>query len=269
MSISPYHATTQHTFRQAIVYLLETEYKLVGSHRVIQMIADDIVELQAEYYWDADQVPPGHIVWRGTLDGGHKPAVGRKAEEEPTVTAVLPLITDGDIVARAQGCPAGKHAGMWARERSIRRMVRLVKAGLNNPGGRQLLSLAELALLLNRSIATVSRYVRDHFERTGELLPIKGYVLDQGSRPTHKGHILRLYEQGMAPPDIARTTDHSLEAVDRYIKDYERVKVLLGKGLTVKEISHAIGKGERTVLQYREIALAFHPDLASAVQEES
>jgi len=269
MSISPYHATTQHTFRQAIVYLLETEYKLVGSHRVIQMIADDIVELQAEYYRDADQVPPGHIVWRGTLDGGHKPAVGRKAEEEPTVTAVLPLITDGDIVARAQGCPAGKHAGMWARERSIRRMVRLVKAGLNNPGGRQLLSLAELALLLNRSIATVSRYVRDHFERTGELLPIKGYVLDQGSRPTHKGHILRLYEQGMAPPDIARTTDHSLEAVDRYIKDYERVKVLLGKGLTVKEISHAIGKGERTVLQYREIALAFHPDLASAVQEES
>jgi hypothetical protein len=103
---SPYHATTQHTFRQAIVYLLETEYKLVGSHRVIQMIADDVVELQAEYYCDADEVPPGYIVWRGTLDGGHKPAVGRRAEDEPTVTAVLPLITDGDVVERAQGRPA-------------------------------------------------------------------------------------------------------------------------------------------------------------------
>jgi len=263
MSTNPYHATTQHTFRQAVVYLLENEYKLVGSHRVIQMIADDIVELQAEYYRDADQVPPGHIVWRGALDKGHKPAVGRKAEEEPTVTAVLPLITDGDIVERTQGCPEGQHAGTWARERSIRRMVRLVKAGLDNPGGRQLLSLAELALLLNRSIATVSHYVRDHFERTGELLPIKGYVLDQGSRPTHKGHILRLYERGMAPPDIARATNHSLEAVDRYIKDYERVKVLLSKGLTVKEISHAIGKGERTVIEYRDIVLEFHPDLAS------
>jgi len=263
MSTSPYHATTQHTFRQAIVYLLETEYKLVGSHKVIQMIADDIAELQAEYYRDADRVPPGHIVWRGTLDEGHKPAVGRRAEEEPTVTAVLPLITDDDIAVRAQGCPAGKHAGTWARERSIRRMVRLVKAGLDNPGGRQLLSLAELALLLNRSVGTMGRYVRDHFERTGELLPIKGYVLDQGSRPTHKGHILRLYEQGMAPPDVARATNHSLESVDRYIKDYERVKVLLGKGLTVKEISHAIGRGERTVIEYRDIVLEFHPDLAS------
>jgi len=264
MSTSPYHATTQHTFRQAIVYMLETEYKLVGSHKVIQMIADDIAELQAEYYRDADRVPPGHIVWRGTLDDGHKPAVGRKAEEEPTVTAVLPLITDGDIAERAQGCPAEKHARTWARERSIQRMVRLVKAGLNNPDGRQLLSLAELALLLNRSVGTVSGYVKEHFERTGELLPIKGYVLDQGSRPTHKGHILRLYEQGMSPPDVARATEHSLKAVDRYIKDYERVKVLWGKGLTVKEISHAIDKGERTVLEYRDIVLEFHPDLASA-----
>jgi len=264
MSTSPYHAATQRTFRQAIIHLLENEYKLLGSHRVIEMIADDIAELQAEYYRDVDRVAPGHIVWHGTLDTGHKPTVGRSAKDEPTVTAVLPLITDNDIAERAQGCPEGKHATTWARERSIRRMVRLVKAALANPGGRQLLSQAELALLLNRSITSVGHYIQDHFDRTGELLPIKGYVLDQGSRPTHKGHILQLYEQGMAPPDIARATDHSLEAVDRYIKDYERVKVLLSKGLTVAEISHTIGRGERTVIEYRDIALDFHPELAAA-----
>ena len=68
----------------------------------------------------------------------------------------------------------------------------------------------------------------------------------------------------MAPPDTARTTQHSLEAVDRYIKDYERVKVLLRKGLTTQEISHAIGRGERTVIEYQDIATDFHPDLVSA-----
>jgi DNA-binding CsgD family transcriptional regulator len=263
MNTNPYHATTQHTFRQAIIHLLETEYKLVGSHRVIQMIADDIAELQATYYRAVERVPPGHIVWHGTLDEGHKPAVGRSATEEPTVTAVLPLITADDVAVRAQGCPEGQHAATWARQRSIRRLARMVQAGLDNPAGPLLLSLAELALLLNRSIATVGSYVQEHFERTGEPLPIKGYVLDQGSRPTHKGHILRLYEQGMAPPDIARTTQHSLEAVDRYIKDYERVKVLLRKGLTTQEISHAIGRGERTVIEYRDIAADFHSDLVS------
>ena len=268
MSTNRYHAATRRTFRQATIHLLENEYKLVGSHKVIQMIAEDIADLHAEYYRDADLVPPGHIVWRGTLDEGRKPPAGRRAEDEPTVTTVLPLITAEDIAELAQGCPKGMPARTWAHERDIRRVVRLVKAGLDNPAGRQLLSLADLAVLINRSINTVRRCILDHFERTGELLPIKGYVLDQGSSPTHKGVILRLYEKGIAPPDIARITGHSLEAVDRYIKDYERVKVLLSKGLSVTEISHVIGRGLRTVLQYHEIALEFHPDLAPAAQEE-
>ena len=268
MSTSPYHTATQRTFRQAIIHLLETEYKLVGSHKVIQMIADDISDLHTEYYRNADVVPPGYIVWRSTLDEGHKPPAGRRAEDEPTVTAVLPSITDDDIAEIAQGCPEGKHASTWAHERDVRRVARLVKAGLDNPGGRQLLSLAEISLLINRSISTVRRCILEHLEQTGKLLPIKGYVLDQGSNPTHKGVILRLYEKGVAPPDIARATEHSLEAVDRYIKDYERVKVLLGKGLSVTEIGHAIGRGQRTVTQYYEIALEFHPDLASRCSKE-
>jgi len=49
MSRNHYHAATQRTFRQAIIHLLENEYKLVGSHRVMQMIAVDIVDLHAEY----------------------------------------------------------------------------------------------------------------------------------------------------------------------------------------------------------------------------
>jgi hypothetical protein len=181
---------------------------------------------------------------------------------------VLPLITDDDIAELAQGRPPGQHAHTWVHQRDIRRVVRLVKAGLNNPGGRLLLSLGDISLLINRSITTVKQCILDHFEQTGELLLTKGYVLDQGSRPTHKGIILRLYEKGIAPPDIARITSHSLEAVDRYIKDYERVKVLLSKGLTVDEISHAIGRGRRTVLQYHKIMLEFHPDLIPTAQEE-
>jgi hypothetical protein len=268
MNAIHYQAASRRTFRQAIIHLLETEYKLVGSRKVIEMIADDLVALHEEYYRDTNVVPPGHIVWRGTLDDGKKPSLGRRAEDEPTVTAVLPLITAEDIEERAQGCPPDINGRTWAHERDIRYVVRLVKAARDNPGGRQLLSLAEISLLINRSFGTVRRCVQEHFKRTGELLPLKGYVLDQGSYPTHKGVILRHYEEGMAPPDIARTTSHSLAAVDRYIKDYERVKVLMRKGLTVTEISHAIGRGKWTVKQHQEIALDFHPDLTSDVQKE-
>lgn len=267
MSRKHYRTALHRTFREAVVHLLESEYKLVGSHRVIQMMADDIANLHEEYYQDAAHVPPGHIVWRAALDPGRKPPAGQPAAEQPTVSAILPLITPEDIAERAQGCPSDKHGPAWARERDTRRIVRLVKAALNNPNGRQLLTLADLSLLINRSIRTVRRCVREHLERTGELIPTKGFILDQGSNPTHKGIILRLYEEGKAPPDIARSTEHSLQAVDRYIKDYERVKVLLGKGLTVREISRAIDRGESTVLQYYEVACTFHPDLAYATTE--
>ena len=267
MSAYKYHAATQRTFRQAVIHLLESEYKILGSKKVLQMIAEDIHALHDEYYRDAALVPPGHIVWRGTLDDGRKGPGARRTADEPTVTAVLPLVTPDDIAEAAMGCPKDKNASAWAHERDIRRVVRLVKTGLDNPGGRLLLAQADLSLLMNRAIATVRRCIMDYFEQTGELLPIKGYVLDQGSRPTHKGIILRHYEQGQAPPDIAHITNHSLQAVDRYIKDYKRVKVLLGKGLSVAEISHAIGKGQRTVLEYCQIANTFHPELAPATEE--
>lgn len=268
MSAIHYYANTQRTFRQAVIHLLENEYKLVGSHKVLQMMAADIADLHAEYYRDAALVPPGHLVWRGSLDPGHKSPVHQRAEQGPSVTAVLPLITAEEIAEAAQGRPSDQTTAQWTHQRDIRRMVRLVKAGWDNPGGRLLLSQADLSLLTNRAIHTVRRCVIDHFDQTGELLPLKGYILDQGSYPSHKRIILRLYEQGLAPPDIAQLTHHSLQAVDHYIKDYERVKVLLGKGLSLPEISQAIGRGLRTVLQYQKIVLSFHPDLIPTAQQK-
>jgi hypothetical protein len=123
--------------------------------------------------------------------------------------------------------------------------------------------------LINRAIGTIRKCIGDHFEQTGELLPTQGYIQDKGSKPTHKGIILRLYEKGEAPPDIARLTNHSLEAVDRYIKDYERVKVLLNKGLDLTEISHAIGRGMRTVREYYAIIRELRPERILPGQKES
>ena len=36
-------------FASAVEYMLETEFKLVGSHRVIRMIVESIVELHREF----------------------------------------------------------------------------------------------------------------------------------------------------------------------------------------------------------------------------
>ena len=86
-------------------------------------------------------------------------------------------------------------------------------------------------------------------------------IMDQGSRPTHKGDIIRLYKQGLEPPDIARQAHHSLKSVERYLKDYERVRMLLKQKLRVEEISAIIGGGQSVIKEYIAQAQLFHPEL--------
>ena len=105
------------------------------------------------------------------------------------------------------------------------------------------------------------RKLSEYQKRKGEVLPLKGNIL-QGSSPTHKGIVIELYERKIAPPDIARQTSHSLDSVDRYISDYERVRMLLRKRIGVKEISQLIGRGLSTVKEYGRIATLYHPEIA-------
>jgi hypothetical protein len=58
-----------------------------------------------------------------------------------------------------------------------------------------------------------------------------------------------------------RETGHSLKSVDRYLKDYEREKLLLKREMSVKEIGIMIDRGQNVVLEYVEIARQYHADL--------
>ena len=112
-------------------------------------------------------------------------------------------------------------------------MVRLIKSAKKQGG---LLTGAEVSILMNRSLTTIGKYLNAYREKTNEILPLKGYVLDHGSVPTHKGIIVSLYEQGISPADIVLKTSHSQAAVDRYISQYDQIKKLLKKGLNEHEI---------------------------------
>ena len=115
--------------------------------------------------------------------------------------------------------------------------------------------------MLNLSYGLTGRYAREWAEEKGELLPLKGYRMDQGCRPTHKKEIVRLYEQGVAPPDIARETGHSLKSAERYLTDYERVRLLLKRGMEAEEIRTLTGLSRWVVVEYVELARQYHPEL--------
>ena len=66
-----YESIPKRNFRNAIIRLCEENYKLLGSHKVLSMLADDIVELHKEFYPESDQRGTGWILWHknGGLQG--------------------------------------------------------------------------------------------------------------------------------------------------------------------------------------------------------
>lgn len=126
-------------------------------------------------------------------------------------------------------------------------MVRMVEAVFSQGG---VLSIVEVATIMDRGLTTTQRKLSEYQREKEEVLFLKGNVLDQGSSPTHKRIVIHLYEKKIAPPDIARQTRHSLNVVDRYISDYEKVKMLMQKGINTEEISQLIGRGLSTAKEY-------------------
>ena len=252
-----YASIPKRSYRNAIIRLLEEQYKILGSHKVLQLVADDLVELHKEFYPEIDKQSLGHIVWRTTGATCKKPSYGTRVEDYEVKSVILPLITDQDVEKRICGF-YGKNGQESQTERDIETMARLVKSAYEQGG---LLSGAELSVLLNRSLTTIGRYMRIYHETHDDILPTKGMILDQGSKPTHKAAILNLYEQGYPEVDIARLTNHDLESTGRYIRNYKRIKLLLEKKFSLIDMVRITGMGRSTIIQYREQVYLYHPGL--------
>jgi hypothetical protein len=181
----------------------------------------------------------------------------KKTEDYNTVTVVLPLITKDDVERRIYYKKGDRNSNYrHCESREIETMVRILKSAKAQGG---LLSGAELSILMNRSFSTLRKYLDAYVVKTKEILPLKGYVLDQGSLPTHKGIIVSLYEQGISPADIVLKTSHSQSAVDRYIKSYDQVKKLIKKGLTEESICEITGRSKSVVRQYVKLYYDLNP----------
>lgn len=261
MKVKPgnrYSSIPKRNFRNAIIRLLEEQFKLLGSHKVLQLIAEEIVNMHKEFYPEIEKQSFGHIAWRTTSADCKKPSYGTRVEDYEVKTVILPLIAEEDIDMRIRSY-YGKLDNYEKQEvRDIRVMARLIKSAYVQGG---LLSGAELSVLLNRSMTAIGRYIKKYHQTHDDILPTKGIILDQGSRPTHKASIINLYEQGYPEVDVARLTSHTIESTSRYIKSYKNIKMLITKGFNIMEMVRVTGMGRSTVIQYRDLVYLYHPSL--------
>jgi hypothetical protein len=242
-----------------VVHLLETEYGLLGSRRVglagprFPGFGGAVLSCARPYSEWLDGVHRYRGQWqespsrqiRRRLPVGHA-GLARTASRSLEQLATLPKDPEG------------------AQARSAllqQRLVRIVEYGWQHPTGPVLLTLADLAAMLSLSPVRVSELLAEARRTTGKPLLTKGYYFDQGMRPTHKDEIIALYEAGLDEADIARQTGHAQVSVGQYIRDYERVKLLLTHQILVQRIPQLIGMQPNVARAYVELAYQYHPDL--------
>ena len=215
MSSRSYVGTAKRSFKQAIVHLLETGYRFVGSGRIARMLAEDIEELVNQFYPPPQRISSGWMVFTGTKATGGKAYPGQPVSEHELVTLAWPVC----------------------------------------------LTLADLSVMLGISTVQASQFLKKARQETGKSLLTMGYYFDQGMRPTHKGDIVQLYEQGLDEAEIARHTNHAQSSVGRYLRDYERVKLSLQRNIPATIIAEVTGLQPGVVKAYLKLTAKYHPNL--------
>jgi hypothetical protein len=257
MSSQAYVGLTKRTFHQALTHLLETEYGLLGSRRVLDLLAEDVQQLVDRFYPRPQRLESGWLVFTGTKATTHKAYPGDQACDYELVTLAWPVLTTTDRQHLARQPETNQVRHHWFQQR----LIRIIEYGWNHPDGPVLLTVADLAAMLGLTTVQVSQLLKEARQTSGKPLVTKGYYFDQGRRPSHKADIIACYEQGLDEADIARRTQHAQTSVGRYIRDYERVKLLLRRRIPVAQMAQLIDMQPSVVDSYVKLACQYHPDL--------
>jgi hypothetical protein len=116
------------------------------------------------------------------------------------------------------------------------------------------LSTRDLSLLLIFSASALSHQRIEYEKEHNTVLPHTGVIHDMGTTLTHKRIIIYKHVVEKKDPSIvARETNHSQLAVDKYLKDFNRVKTLVNDNKDINFIHHTTNISRQVIQQYLQI----------------
>ena len=233
-----YGSARKRFLQSSIESFLDSEFPRTFGPVIRQKIAEKIVDLVNQQLPAKDYLRPGQCIWNAVSITSRPNSPNRQL-----VPVILTLVDSSDAEQLAAGTPMSEIA-----QQSIARMCReAFKQGA-------LLSMRDIGLLVWRSNSTIS-VVRKKWEANQQTsLPHVGSIQDFGTCISHKTTIIRkvVYE-GKDPRRAADETKHSQRAVDRYLKDFYRVKTCYDHMPDVDFITRTTGLSKHLVNQYVSI----------------
>lgn len=234
-----YKSLKYKSFRQALIQMLERDFGLIGSGKVLELLADNVMALIVQY------MPERTLSGKTVISAISKDAPKghhRGVKGLPQVPVALDVYTD-DIVKRY-----GNNDGVYDIKRDY--VIHLFKQAYEQGG---VLGSTDVAVMAKISASTASKYVRNYMDEHDEIVPTRGFIHDIGPSISHKGIIVGKFLQGVLQNQIAKETNHSVEAVDRYIRDYERIKICIKQGMDNAATARATGLSKMLVEKYEEL----------------
>lgn len=205
---------------------------------VRENIADALIDLFNSLCPESSRLKPGQIVWNA-LDKRTR----ADSENRRYKPVILSLVTDEDVSLFEAGKPVS----------SIRKnvMARMIKEAYQQEA---VLSTRDLSLLLVSSSSSLS-HLRIEYEKEHQtVLPHTGVIHDMGTTLTHKNAIIYKHVVEKKDPTIvARETNHSQNAVDKYLKDFYRIRTLVRDNKDINFIHHTTNISRPVIKQYLQI----------------
>jgi len=237
-SVKRYQSAKERFLKPAIVNFFARECPKFFGPMLRDKLAGELLSIFEDLAPQTSRLKPGQILWNALDKNTRGDSPNRKY-----VPVILTLISEQDVELLVQGVPMSK-----ITQRAIARMIQEAY----RQGG--ILSSRDLGLITLRHPTTASS-IRKHFEHQhGCTLPHTGALHDMGSTVSHKAIIVKkVVLEKKDPAAVARESNHSQSAVDRYLKDYHRVKILHSFNYDVDFIHLTTQLAKYVIVQYLNI----------------
>jgi hypothetical protein len=246
------HRFSQRSLPDLLVRKFLTEYGYDHGPVIARAIVNDILATVEQCY--PDRLPPKTVVWLVV----RREWQGRRKSLQVTdlVPVQLRLVTAEEVELLMQPEP---RRGLRARRAFNRaRFVRWCYETYEQGG---VLTLFDLSLISGMSEHYAGELLREYEAQQGKVVPTRGTVHDMGPSVTHKAEVIRRWLRHESAAQIARVLEHSQEAVDRYIGDFQKVRLLAQKFPAV-ELPRLTGLSASVVKQYLALLEQYEPTLA-------
>lgn len=244
-----YGPQLRRTVTAALAQRIAAEFPRIGGPRMVSLCADLVLEVVDHHHYRQETLQHGQVLWRAIpLDT--PPTPRRPSATIALKTVVLDLSLPADIEARI--------ARQSAMARRTLKAVRLCEQAYQQGA---VLGDSDLAELLTCSDALIAQVLTAYETAHQCVVPRRATLHDVGTGLTHKRLICRKrWLDGKEPTEIARETHHSLAAVDRYLGQFDRVRLCRQQGWTVELTALVLNCTPRLVREYGTIL----DELASA-----